>query len=290
LKVFCVGLFRTGTTTIFEMFQKSFRADHEFQVENELDLVARRMRGEVSDTQLRAFVRERDAAKPLELDSCGVHFGLVDILVSEFPQAKFLLTLRDIYGWMNSCVGKLYGDFIGGWGSRAGMLVNCMEYLPDGTFWLEDRSKQKICLEQLMKAWSAVTRHTIHVIPRERLLIVDTDTLGESEGAIASFCEIAGDLLEPCHANPGVAANFLSCFDPDRLEALVRKHCSGLMSERYPGMTLASHGSRVWTVEAPSADEMNRYFTLDTFSLLDAEFWRWEPLEREDSNPATAGI
>lgn len=272
------------------MFQKSFRADHEFQVENELDLVARRMRGEVSDEQLRAFVRERDAAKPLELDSCGVHFGLVDILASEFPQAKFLLTLRDIYGWMNSCVGKLYGDFIGGWGSRAGMLVNCMECLPDGRFWLEDRSKQKICLEQLMKAWSGVTRYTIHVIPRERLLIVDTDALGASKNAIASFCGIAGDLLEPCHANPGVAANFLSCFDPDKLEALVQKHCSELMSERYPRVTLASHESRVWTAEAPPADEMNRYFTVDTFSLLDAEFWRWEPLEREDGKTATAEI
>jgi Sulfotransferase domain len=263
MKVFGVGLFRTGTTTICEMFAKSFRADHEFRIEDELDVLVKRFARENSDNELRAFVRDRDAENPLDLDSSGAHFGLIDILSSEFPEAKFILTLRNVYSWLNSCVGKLYGDFVGGWKSRVGELANRLECLPDYSFVLNDRDGYKICIEQMMKTWTGVNRSIIHWVPPECLLIVNTETLSRSLDEIAAFCGIGGELLANCHSNPGLAVNYLSCFDANRLEVLVGRHCSALMSEQYPAYTLVSHMNREWSAAPPLCPSLLRYFSLE---------------------------
>ncbi len=265
MKFFCVGLFRTGTTTMCEMFARSFPSDHEFRVEDEIDVLVSRISGAITDAEIRAFVRDRDAARPLVMDSCGAHFGILDVLVDEFPEAKFLLTLRSVYAWMNSCVGKLYGDYVGGWGSRAGEFMNSLTFLPGGGLVLEDRSGSKMCLEQMIKAWASINRRIQEVVPAHRLLVLNTEDLAGSTHAIASFCGIEESLLDGCHSNAGQAADFLSCFDAAKLESLVRRHCSELMAERYPGVTLASHASREWSSPAPDREEMARYFTLDEF-------------------------
>jgi hypothetical protein len=265
MKIFCVGIFRTGTTTMREMFARSFPADHEFRVEDELSAFAGRISGDVSDDEIRAFVRERGRAKPLVMDSCGAHFGIADILVEEYPDARFLLTMRNVYAWMNSCIGKLYGDFEGGWGSRAGDVMNNLGFLPDGSFAIEDRSGSKICLEQMMKLWTAVNRRVISVVPPERLLVLNTEDLAASTPSIAAFCGIDEDLLDPLHANPGPSADFLRCFDAGRLQELAERHCSELMRERYPGMTLADHSRIERSGPAPDCAEIQKYFSLDQF-------------------------
>jgi len=248
-----------------EMFARSFPSDHEFQVEDVLDTLVNRISGSMTDAEIRAFVRNRAATKPLVMDSCGAHFGILDILVEEFPEAKFLLTLRSVYSWMNSCVGKLYGDFVGGWGSRAGDFMNALTFLPDGTLLLEDRSGSKICLEQMMKAWVSINRRIQQVVPADRLLMLNTEELARSTGAIASFCGIEESLLDGCHSNPGQSSDFLKGFDAGKLQRLVDRHCSELMTERYPGVTLASHAGRAWSAAAPDGEELARYFTLDEF-------------------------
>lgn len=265
MKVFSVGLFRSGTTTMWEMFARSFRADHEFQVQEEMDVFERRLKDSITDDEARAFIRERDAAKPLDLDSCGAHFGVLDILADEYPEAKFILTLRDVYSWMNSCVGKMQQDFVGGWGSRAGTMVNCFNFLPDGGLFLEDRSQSKMCLEQMMKLWTWHTRRIQGLVPADRLLIVKTEELSQSVERIASFCGVEPGLIDSLHSNPGPSTNFLACFDAERLEELVQLHCGELMFENYPGVTLACHTSRAWSDAPADCAELSRYFALDEF-------------------------
>jgi hypothetical protein len=268
MKIFGVGLFRTGTTTMCEMFAKSFRADHEFWVEEELDAIVKRFTGAVSDEELGAFVEVRDKEKPLDLDSSGAHFGLIDILTTEFPDAKFILTLRNVYSWLNSCVGKLYGDFIGGRNSRIGELANCLDCLPDYTFAIEDRTGYRICLEQMIKTWNGVNRSIMRLVPPERLLVLNTETLSHSADEIAIFCEIDQNLLESCHSNSGPAVNFLACFNPERLDELVRQHCLGMMSEAYPAYILRPDAKREWSAAPPEWCDLLRYFSLDQFYPL----------------------
>ena len=44
----------------------------------------------------------RDHALALEVDSSALNFDLLDLLLSEFPDARYLLTIRDCYSWCNS--------------------------------------------------------------------------------------------------------------------------------------------------------------------------------------------
>jgi len=203
MKVFCTGLFRTGTTTMQQMFARSFSSDHEFQLQDQLSIFERRLLGTISSAEIREFIHSRSAAKPLDMDSCGAHFSIVDYLVEEYPDAKFLLTVRDIYSWMNSVVGKLLGDFTGGWGSRSGELMNCLDVLPDGTFLLTNQRNMKVRLEQMMKIWSGVNQRVIAAVPKERLLVVHTEDLVKRSAEIAAFCGIDPDLIDPIHANAG---------------------------------------------------------------------------------------
>lgn len=262
MKVFCAGLFRTGTTTMQEMFARSFSSDHEFRLQDQLNVFERRLLGTISDAEIREFIHTRNAAKPLDMDSCGAHFSIVDFLVEEFPDAKFLLTLRDIYSWMNSCVGKLLGDFTGGWGSRAGALMNCLDVLPDGSFLLTDERSMKVRLEQMAKIWTGVNQRVIAAVPKERLLIVHTEDLVERSGEIAAFCGIDPDLLDPIHANAGLNVNFLQCFDSEQIEELVQMHCRRLMEEHYPALTLARYAAASKEVPCPDCHELARYFTV----------------------------
>jgi hypothetical protein len=270
MKVFCIGLFRTGTTSLFEMFARSFRAAHEFQVAEQIKVLRGRLEGTLNDEEFRAFVRQREAAKPLEMDSCGAHFGIVDALVDEFPEAKFILTLRNVYSWMNSCIGKLYPHFVNGGGSAASTLINCLHFRSDGSYGWLDRSDSKICLEQMMKAWTSLNRGIQRVVPRERLLVLNTEDLARSRHTIASFCEIDESLLDPSVANQQTSTDFLSCFRAERMEELVSRHCSELMAERYPDLGLVSHVNREWSASAPDGEDVLRYFSLDRF--VGAEF------------------
>lgn len=262
MKVFCAGLFRTGTTTMQEMFARSFSSDHEFQLQDQLSIFERRLLGTISDAEIRAFIHQRSAAKPLNMDSCGAHFTVVDFLVEEFPDAKFLLTLRDIYSWMNSCVGKLLGDFTAGWGSRAGALMNCLDVLPDGRFLLTNQPNMKIRLEQMAKIWTGVNQRVIAAVPKERLLVVHTEELVARSGEIAAFCGIDPDLLDPIHANAGRNLNFLQCFDSQQIEELVQMHCRQLMEEHYPELTLARYAAASKDAPCPDCQELARYFTV----------------------------
>jgi len=262
LKIFGTGLFRTGTTTMQEMFARSFASDHEFQLQDQLSIFERRLMGTITDEEIRTFIHQRNAAKPLDMDSCGAHFCIVDFLVEEFPDAKFVLTLRDVYSWMNSCVGKLFGDFTAGWGSRAGALMNCLDVLPDGSFRLMNQPNMKVRLEQMTKIWTGVNQRVISAVPKERLLIVHTDELVARNGEIAAFCGIDPGLLDPIHANAGQNMNFLRCFDSEQLEELVHLHCRTLMEEHYPGLTLASYATARKDVSCPDCQDLTRYFSL----------------------------
>lgn len=262
MKIFGTGLFRTGTTTIQEMFARSFASDHEFQLQDQLSIFERRLLGTISDEEIRAFIHQRNAAKPLDMDCCGAHFSIVDFLVEEFPDAKFLLTLRDVYSWMNSCVGKLFGDFTAGWGSRAGALMNCLDVLPDGSFQLMNQPNMKVRLEQMTKIWTGVNQRVLTAVPRERLLIVHTDELGARVEEIAAFCGINPDMLDPIHANAGENVNFLQCFDPSQIEDLVEIHCRTLMEEHYPGWTLSRYQATRVDASCPDCQELARYFSL----------------------------
>jgi hypothetical protein len=100
-RAYGVGLWRTGTYSLARIFGR-YRSVHEFEFEPTLDAVLRRRSGEWTDARLRTFLRRREAARLLEMDSFFLNGCYVPALRDEHPDARFILTLRDCYSWCES--------------------------------------------------------------------------------------------------------------------------------------------------------------------------------------------
>ena len=240
-KIYCVGLFRTGTNTIFEVFNRSYRAGHEFMLEQTLMSVHGYVSGQISRDEFIEFVRNRDVEGNLELDSYGFTYFFIDILVKEFPDAKFILTIRDCYSWVNSCIANVHRYYEEESIQGLLSLFSNIDHLPDNRFEWIDRSGNKVCLEQMIKIWNQVNTNILNTVPADRLLILKTGDLADSLPELAHFVGASVDDLDILHANKGDSINYLSCFEPVALEKIFDQHCRKLMSDIFPEITFATY-------------------------------------------------
>ena len=101
-QVFCVGTAKSGTHSIASMFSRNVRKGHEKEALDFIDAFFRWQEGGITEPEYRAWLVARDREMALEIDSSWFHGLIVDLLVSEFSEARFVLTIRDCYSWLNS--------------------------------------------------------------------------------------------------------------------------------------------------------------------------------------------
>ncbi len=268
-KIYCVGLFRSGTNTMYEIFKRSFRAEHEYMLMPTLSAVTDHASGETTRSQFVEFVANRDASGALEVDAAGFHFLYADVLLALHPRARFILTIRDCYSWLNSCIGLLSDDFYRSEKAEfIGNVINNINHVSDGSFGWTARPRRKVCLKQLMKLWSTANTALLR-IPTDRLLVLRTGDLTNSIPAIAQFAGVAASDLDVDHANKGPGLNFLSCFDGERLNRLVQRYCGHLMAERFPGVTLASVMSNGTPIRGLDRVAVRKAFSLERFVAIE---------------------
>lgn len=254
---------------MYEIFKRSFRAEHEYMLMPTLSAVIGHAKGEMTRSQFVEFVVQRDASGALDVDAAGFHFLYADVLLDLHPRARFILTIRDCYSWLNSCIGLLSDDFYRSEKAKfIGNFINNVNQVSDGRFTWTTRPRCKVCLKQLMKMWSAASVALLR-IPTDRLLVLRTGDLTNSIQAIAEFAGVAASDLDVDHANKGPGLNFLSCFDGDRLDRLVQRHCGHLMAERFPGVTLASVMSNGSPIRGLDRVAVRKAFSLERFVAIE---------------------
>ena len=97
-----LGLAKSGTSSVHRMFSRSVRTAHEPQLLALIDQYLDWAGGRVSEREMSEWVRARDRKLALEVDSSWVNFMILEFLLREFPDARFMLTIRDCYSWLNS--------------------------------------------------------------------------------------------------------------------------------------------------------------------------------------------
>jgi len=255
-KIYCVGLFRSGTNTMQHIFKDRLHAEHEFMMLPTARALRDYAIGNLSRTELRDFLKYRDTAKPLEVDSIGIHYPVVDILLDLNPTAKFILTIRDCYSWLNSCIQLLYPDF--NTDQRIQLfseLINNIEHRSNTTLGWTDHPRCKVCLTQLMKMWTFANSSVMKRVPAERLLVIETAALNHSLPQIADFVGVEKETLNLSHSHKGDGKNFLHCLDSKRLKELCDHHCGELMTRTFPDATLENsmQGYKALTEEDAAA-------------------------------------
>jgi hypothetical protein len=231
---FGVGAPKSGTHSLAGMFRR-YRAAHE--PENDL-LIPAILRsdpaGPVPDADV--LVRARDRRLWLELESSHLLLHLLESLVSVWPDARFILTIRDPYTWMGSALnGQQRKPAPPRWG-RLGY-YRFREFLPARLPAARELPiADHTLVDRLLLYWQLHNQMVLDLVPPERLLVVRTHELSTSADALAAFLGIPASSVDVSNAHLYKTPKKLDVLSGRRaeIEAAVQKYCAPLMRTYFP--------------------------------------------------------
>ncbi len=240
-QAFCVGLPKTGTTsigTIFENYRSAKLAG------SGQKLVACDFRdGKLSEGEVREFVLRRDAEEWLEMDATSGNWTVLRFLKELHPAARFILTIRDCYSWCDSMLNvliarELGNDFVGSDEIFRRFFGCDIELFRDTETVL--RYGDTI-LDTLLSFWTQQLR-TARECPPSRTLVLRTNEISSNLQAMADFVGVLPETLLPERSHSRRTArkfNVLQKLDYALLESkFAEPAASGLMREYFPTATL----------------------------------------------------
>jgi len=187
-QVFCVGLPRSGTHSIANLFRKNFRADHEPFAGATVKLIEKIKMGNHTQKMIEDHFLIKDRILQLELEASHYLYRFVPLLLKLFPESKFILTVREPKSWLESEINKNYQSVKGEMWSR-------YENMRYGTYkkcFVNNNIKD---LNGIYPVSSYLQYYVDHIdfvlrnVPEEKLLVLDTFTLKEN---IERICEFTG--------------------------------------------------------------------------------------------------
>ena len=238
-RLYGVGTGKTGTHSIAAMFSGPVRSCHEPEAIELMEKIFDLQAGRIKEEELTAWVRRRDRKLALEVDSSHLNFYILDLLIREFPEARFVLTIRDCYSWCNSVINqaaRLAGKVHPFWPRLADLRFrpDIFRHAPEEKFLKE---KGLYTLDGYLSHWKEHSGQVIDKVPKERLLVVRTDQIQQEALTIAGFAGLPHHAvrLERTHEyqNPS-KEQWLRQIDRNFLEAKVEKHCRPLMTQFFP--------------------------------------------------------
>jgi hypothetical protein len=197
-----LGFFKCGTSSVAGWFE-NYLATQEFMIDDLANFLEGFPGGPPPIESLRAWVRYRDAIAYLEVDTSGVNGYLYDAFATEFPEAKFLLPIRDPYSWAGSIINEFlspsglawysnpreenwYSDSIGTVDSH----LNLMQ----ASLW-HSRKSFEANLVDIVRGygdfWQRMTTYLLKNTQRERTFYTRLGELNKNSAAIAKFVGIS---------------------------------------------------------------------------------------------------
>ena len=234
-----MGIAKSGTSSVHRMFSRSVRTAHEPQILALIDKYFEWAGGRIGEPEMREWVRARDRKLALEVDSSWVNFMILGFLLCEFPEARFVLTIRDCYSWLNSTFNHSlrYRNVSAPQRARArdlvfnrGGFVHTPEeqILREGGFYT---------LDGYLSGWAAHNEQVLAQVPPDRLLVVRTDQIRQRAHEIADFAGLPRRTLRLHRThefqNPA-KQDMIRQLDRDFLERKVEQHCRPLMTQFFP--------------------------------------------------------
>jgi|GEM_PF-1691456 len=204
-RIYNLGLPRSGTRSIARIFG-NYRADHEFQFQETLRQILAWKGGRLGEEEFRKFLHLRDGSGELEMDAAFFHQYHLQILLQEFPDARFIFTIRDLQSWISSFTDMLVrwrrhyeviGREIPTWQVEYGKFL-FRDFDPD-LFSRPEQLKAEFprIAESLVNVWIDSNQQILKIIPNERLLILRTDEISKSLEKLADFAGVPSQSLLP---------------------------------------------------------------------------------------------
>jgi Sulfotransferase domain len=242
VQLYCVGTAKSGTHSVASMFASQLRSSHEAESDYFIDLIIAANDGKASRQRLASVLRARDRRLWLEVDSSQLNYFVVDLLVELFDHAKFILTIRDCYSWLDSLINHQLARRV----SRSWQRMRDLRFQSRLLHPPEEASLQQrglYTLDGYLSYWATHNRRVIEIVPPDRLLIVRTHEISKDAPRIANFARLPIETAdgEKSHTFPARARfNVLAEIDADHLERKVHEHCRTIMAAYFPQIRCVS--------------------------------------------------
>jgi len=235
-RLYAVGVGKTGTHSMAAIFSRH-HAVHEADFYRTLMIANRISKGETGQG-IERIIRERDERLFLEMEASHLLIDFVPALVRVYPEARFILTIRDPYSWMESTLNQtlrvqhrprppVVGEFFL---RRNGPPSSAPEEAHIAAMGLPS-------LDGMMGYYARAYSMLLDAVPQERLLVMRTPEIGKRLPEIAAFAGVPVQSLKPeaAHRYRGVVkAKLLQALPPDYLRGIVEKHASVLIARYFP--------------------------------------------------------
>ena len=238
-----VGIARTGTTSIGHIFN-SYRSHHEIGFKHIAPAIQQFSGKEISRESFEGIVLgEYGKHAPWEVVSASYSHYYLDVLLRTYPEAKYLVTLRDCFGWVESI-----SNFVVGRNWKHGWLYEYTwfnagvppEVLANEKAFLKNHRQY---LENFFRLWGEWNGKILGMLPRERLLVLRTHEISQKREEIAAFVGVSPESLnwKRSHRNQNShRLKLAEMISETELEALFAKYAAPIMREYFPEMTIGS--------------------------------------------------
>jgi hypothetical protein len=212
---FCLGAAKTGTTSLAAMFDDYYRAAHEPEVVALTTAVAKILdnspatdsfavthcaQKHAANLDVPAWLQARDQRLNLEVEASHPLGYMAPWLPQVFPEARFVITIRDPLSWLRSRLNFHYYKSPPEWQAYRDLIWSRWH---KGYRWeevlLEELGLYSIdaYLAQYKEQYQLLFRH----LPAHRTLLVKTGDIDNSLEKIGDFLAIDPDTITRKHAN-----------------------------------------------------------------------------------------
>ncbi|PIE39472.1 MAG: hypothetical protein CSA53_01385 [Gammaproteobacteria bacterium] len=231
---YCIGAAKTATTSISSMFEENYATQHEPDIQNTNHAIIQYLEGKTTSAQICNFLKARDKKLSLELESTHSMAYVAKELAELFPQAKFIVTVRDPYKWIRSRINFHHRVKPPEWEEyRQYFWMRKANRYPEQEALLQERelAPLDVYLRQYQEHYDLLEQH----LPRERCLYLKTEHVSQSLDQMTDFLGIKrGSLIDRVSNSQASKESFISDIDDDYLKAKVWQNCERFIRSYYP--------------------------------------------------------
>ncbi|MGD0464533.1 MAG: sulfotransferase [Tepidisphaeraceae bacterium] len=238
LRLFCVGLPKSGTHSIAAIFATRFRSAHEPGFEKCIQIILDRSSHMIDGAQVLAHLKERDSVMQLDMESSHALAFLAPELVYAFPESRFILTVRHPLAWLRSQINHHITNRQPAAGS-ARMRFRDLKFHSDFTHPPEElplRNQGVYTLDGYLSYWAFHINSLIQIIPKEQLLILRVEHIAGSLPRIASFSGISAAELDGSKVHEyslPKTFDILAQLNQSYLDSKIERHCGQIVAKYF---------------------------------------------------------
>lgn len=247
-KLFGVGMFKTGTTSLASILGQVMYIKHEGDIFTALDVVEGLARGHLGTAEVYSYLTNRQHLLGLDADILGFLYPFTPYLIKLYPQARFIITIRPCEEWIRSCLQsiRLFQGMPNT--SRVHYLARAVGTDPaKWPAWDNEAAEfGSLSVEKLACMWRDVNNFLLSTIPPVRRLLLHTDELGGDLSRLATFLSLPPDMLHVCWLNKMTDTESSGDFFTTAEQQIIKREAGEMMAKLFPGRCEPRTESSLW--------------------------------------------